>query len=100
MGCVYRVRDLELDEIVALKTLHRMTTGSIAALRQEVKLARRVTHPNVARVFDIGEDGGARFLTIEYVDGTSLAPRLAEGSEAPAEALRIGRAVVEALRAI
>jgi eukaryotic-like serine/threonine-protein kinase len=75
MGAVYRVRDTELDEIVALKVLNRELAASpelIERFRREVKLARRVTHPNVARTFDIGEHHGTRFLTMEYVDGESL----------------------------
>src|SRR4051812_49222244 len=51
MGSVYRARDLELDELVALKMLNRELVASVSMLerfRQEVKLARRVTHPNVA----------------------------------------------------
>jgi eukaryotic-like serine/threonine-protein kinase len=76
MGTVYRVRDLELDEVVALKVLRGAIVGSPETLdrfRREVKLARRVTHPNVARTFDIGEHQGEKFLTMELVDGESLA---------------------------
>ncbi len=60
MGNVYRARDRELDEPVALKVLRPEIAANAAALerfRREVKLARRVTHPNVARVFDIGARG-------------------------------------------
>ncbi len=79
MGAVYKVRDLELDEMVALKMLRRELADSPSALerfRREVKLARRVTHPNVARTFDLGEEGGERFLTMELVQGESLAALL------------------------
>lgn len=75
MGAVYRVRDLELDEVVALKILHGDLVGShemLARFRREVKLARRVTHRNVARTFDIGEHEGERFLTMELIEGESL----------------------------
>ncbi len=51
--------------------------------RREVRLARRVTHPNVARIFDIGEHGGDRFLTMEFVDGESLAALLARERALP-----------------
>jgi len=80
MGAVYRARDKELDEIVALKMLRRELTNDEAVLdrfRSEVKLARRVTHKNVARTFDIGEHDGDKFLTMEFVDGQSLAALLA-----------------------
>jgi eukaryotic-like serine/threonine-protein kinase len=75
MGSVYRARDVTLDELVALKVLKKelaAVPGMVARFRQEVKLARRVTHRNVARTFDIGEDGGDTFLTMELVDGEPL----------------------------
>jgi serine/threonine-protein kinase len=75
MGTVYRARDQELDEVVALKMLQRGRVDEpkmLARFKQEVKLARRVTHKNVARTFDIGEHEGDRFLTMEYIDGEPL----------------------------
>src|SRR5207249_9878164 len=75
MGSVYRARDTELDEVIALKVLRRELVdapGMLDRFRREVKLARRVTHRNVARTFDIGEHEADRFLTMEYVDGVSL----------------------------
>lgn len=88
MGSVYRVRDLELDETVALKRLRRelvTAPGAVARLRQEVKLARRVTHPNVVRTFDLGEHGDERFLTMEWIDGHSLSQALACRGAFPAD---------------
>ncbi len=77
MGSVYRARDIELDEIVALKVLAEGTDASfLDRFRQEVKLARRVTHRNVARTYDIGEHGTMRFLTMELVEGEALAKLL------------------------
>lgn len=76
MGNVYKARDRELDEVVALKMLRAEAFsggGALDAFRSEVKLARRVTHRNVARVFDIGEHRGEPFLTMEWIDGESLA---------------------------
>jgi serine/threonine-protein kinase len=75
MGSVYRARDRELDEVVALKMLRRDLVelpGMLDRFRREAKLARKVTHTNVARTFDIGEHEGAKFLTMEYVEGESL----------------------------
>jgi eukaryotic-like serine/threonine-protein kinase len=86
MGSVYRARDVELDEIVALKVLRRELVdhpGMLDRFRREVKLARRVTHRNVARTFDIGEHGSERFLTMEYVEGESLAALLAREGALP-----------------
>lgn len=83
-GTVYRARDVELDEIVALKVLRKELLGSGSILenfRSEVKLARRVTHRNVARMFDIGEQDGERFLTMEFVEGELLTNKINSGPE-------------------
>jgi len=81
MGSVYRAHDRVLDEVVALKMLRPDMVdapGALARFHQEVKLARRVTHPNVARMFDIGEaDDGRKYLTMELVEGESLGALLA-----------------------
>ena len=91
MGSVYRARDTELDEIIALKVLRRELVdapGMLERFRREVKLARRVTHKNVARTFDIGEHAGERFLTMEFIEGESLGRLLErEGT------LSIGRSI-------
>ncbi len=79
MGAVYRARDTLLDETVALKLLRRELASDEAALarfRSEVRLARKVTHVNVARTFDLGEVGAELFLTMELVGGESLGARL------------------------
>jgi serine/threonine-protein kinase len=86
MGNVYKARDLELDELVALKVLRPELVGAPGVLdrfRREVKLARRVTHPNVARVFDIGDHRGEKFLTMELIDGESLGAILARERRLP-----------------
>jgi serine/threonine-protein kinase len=101
MGSVYRVRDLELEEVVALKFLRRdlnLTSQLLDSFRREVKLARRVTHTNVARVFDIGEHEGEKFLTMELVDGDPLAVTLARGGALPIKrALEIAVGVCQGL---
>jgi eukaryotic-like serine/threonine-protein kinase len=101
MGSVYRVRDLELEEVVALKVLRRdlnLTPELLDGFRREVKLARRVTHRNVARVFDIGEHEGERFLTMELVDGEPLSTVLARSGSLPvARALAITFGVCDGL---
>ena len=86
MGTVYRARDRELDEIVALKLLRKelaSSAGMIERFRREVKLARRVTHRNVARTFDIGEHEGDRFLTMELIEGEMLGTHLARRGRVP-----------------
>jgi TolB-like protein len=103
MGAVYKVRDLDLDEIVALKMLKRelaLAPGVAERFRREVKLARRVTHPNVARTFDLGEHAGERFLTMELVQGESLATRIArEGPLSVADTVEIVSAICAGLDA-
>lgn len=103
MGTVYRARDTELDEVVALKVLKKelaAAPGMLERFRHEVKLARRVTHRNVARTFDIGEHGGDRFLTMEYVEGEMLGARLARTSRLSAsDAIRFAVDVCRGLEA-
>jgi serine/threonine protein kinase len=103
MGTVYRVRDLGLGEVVALKVLSVWPEPpplAVLRFREEVRLARRVTHPYVARVYDIGEHDGRIFLTMEFVDGDTLRSVLrAERRLAPARAAGIARALCEGLHA-
>ena len=75
MGQVYRAQDLEVGQPVALKflTAFRADQRARARLRTEVRLARQISHPNVCRVYDIGEAGGELYLSMEYVDGEDLA---------------------------
>ena len=79
MGEVYRAEDLKLRNVVALKFLPTSLQNDAAALigfHAEVRNARQVSHPNVCRVYDIGEVNGLHFLTMEYVDGEDLASLL------------------------
>jgi serine/threonine-protein kinase len=103
MGCVYRAHDSKLDEIVALKMLSREladTPGMLARFTQEVKLARKVTHKNVARTYDLGEDNGVHFLTMELIDGEPLSAKIARGGRLPlSESIDIACAVSEGLAA-
>jgi len=75
MGQVFRVKDTHLDEVVALKTL-RYGSGVSERERtrflREIKLTRKITHPNVIRVFDLGQFRDLTFLTMEYLPGQTL----------------------------
>ena len=75
MGEVYRADDLTLGQPVALKFLpeHSHRPSQLERFRNEVRIARRVSHPNVCRVYDVGEVDGQIFLSMEYVDGEDLA---------------------------
>lgn len=75
MGEVYRADDLKLGHTVALKFLPRELSSDPKMLEyfhSEVRLTRQISHPNVCRVYDIGEAGGQHFLSMEYIDGEDL----------------------------
>ena len=80
MGAVYQAQDSKLKERVALKTISSALTGDPAEMadrfRMEVQAARKVTHPNVIRIHDIGEDGPILFLSMEYIEGETLFARI------------------------
>jgi len=79
MGEVYRAEDLKLGNVVALKFLPaslQKDATALAGFHAEVRNARQVSHPNVCRVYDIGEVNGQHFLTMEYIDGEDLASLL------------------------
>jgi serine/threonine protein kinase len=82
MGEVFRVKDVELDEVVALKML-RVKSGmsEIARARflREIKVARKISHENVIRVYDLGSYKDITFLTMEYIDGPTLSDWVKEG---------------------
>src|SRR3954470_24570046 len=80
MGRVYEVKDTELGERVALKVLRGgLSEEATERFRREVRLTRRIQHRNVARMFDIGEHNGDKFLTMELVDGAPLTRELGSG---------------------
>ena len=75
MGTVFKTYDKQLDEIVALKVLSERFSEDEDAqerFRLEVKSARRLSHPNVVRIHDLGEEGGRKYISMEYVDGGDL----------------------------
>ena len=103
MGEVYRADDLKLGQAVALKFLPRALAGDPMRRERflaEVRIARRVAHPNVCRVYDIAEVGGRQFLSMEYVDGEDLASLLKRIGRLPADkAIDIARQISAGLAA-
>ena len=88
MGAVYRAHDRELDRDVALKVIRPALARNALVLsrfKQELILARQVTHRNVIRIFDLGSDRGTRFLTMEYIEGEDLSATLARRGKLPAQ---------------
>lgn len=103
MGLVYRAEDRRLDLEVALKVLTPERAGNREALERferELVLARQVSHPNVVRIHDIGQDGDLHFLTMDYVSGRSLSSVLQEEGALPVDrAVAIAADLAEGLAA-
>ncbi|HUO25077.1 MAG TPA: serine/threonine-protein kinase [Candidatus Aquilonibacter sp.] len=103
MGEVYRADDLTLGQAVALKFLPDEAARDETLLerfRNEVRIARRVSHPNVCRVYDVGEVDGHTFFTMEYIDGEDLASLLRRIGRLPQDkALDIARQLCAGLSA-
>ena len=103
MGEVYRADDLKLGEAVALKFLPERVERDVSLrerLLGEARLARQVAHPNVCRVYDIGEVNGRLFLSMEYVDGEDLATLLRRIGRLPQDkAVQLAREMCNGLQA-
>ena len=103
MGAVYKARDTELDRVVALKLIRPELARNPEILRrfkQELILARQVTHKNVIRIFDLGQSDGIKFITMDFVEGRDLRQLLLERGKFPAEqAARIMLQICRALEA-
>ena len=100
MGEVYRADDLRLGRPVALKFLSpslKSDPESRARLLNEARAASMLRSPNIAVTYDIGESDGADFIAMEYVDGESLAARLARGPLPIREAVQAGIQIADAL---
>ena len=102
MGVVYRAFDRELQEPVAIKTLkpEAMAGGStsLERFKQEIRLARKIAHRNVVRTYDLGEQDGMYYLTMEYVEGTSLKQLIVSRGKLPVSVtLTVGKQLCRAL---
>lgn len=103
MGAVYKARDTAVDRLIALKLIRPELAGNPAILqrfKQELVLARQVTHRNVIRIYDLGEADGLTFITMEYVEGQDLRSLLrAQGKFPMAEAVAITEQIIAGLQA-
>ncbi len=103
MGEVYRADDLKLGQAVSLKFLPpalASRAGFVERFHAEVRNARQVSHPNVCRVYDIGEIDGQQFISMEYVDGEDLATLLRRIGRLPrGKADEVGRQLCAGLAA-
>lgn len=102
MGVVFRAKDRQLDEMVALKTLTGdemlRSTEELERFKREIRIARRITHRNVLRTYDFGESDGISFISMEYVRGRTLADLL-QTPQSPRVALSIVRQICRGLDA-
>src|ERR1700739_376029 len=89
MGTVYKALDREVDHLVALKLIRtEMANNSVILTRfkQELLIARQVTHRNVIRIYDLSEFDGVKFITMEFVEGCDLRKLLLDQGKLSAEA--------------
>ncbi len=103
MGVDYKARDLELDDLVAIKMLRgaaMMDAEQLDRLKSELKLARKITHPNVLRTFDFGDHEGRPYISMEYVRGMTLRYLIKQAGRIPFSAgLRIAKQLCAGLGA-
>jgi formylglycine-generating enzyme required for sulfatase activity len=99
MGRVYLARDQVLGRLVALKIVRADRLGADGAERflEEARLTARFAHPHIVTIFEVGRFRGVPFLALEYLDGESLHTRLRREQPSTDEALRIVRAVADAV---
>ena len=93
MGAVYKARDMEVERVVGLKVIRPDLAGNpaiLARFKQELVLARQVTHKNIVRIYDLNEADGVKFITMEFIEGEDLRTiLLRSGKLAPEEAVNI-----------
>jgi serine/threonine protein kinase/tetratricopeptide (TPR) repeat protein len=103
MGAVYKARDMEVERVVGLKVIRPDLAGDpaiLARFKQELVLARQVTHKNIIRIYDLNEASGVKFITMEFIEGEDLRSiLLREGKLLPREAADIIAQVCAGLQA-
>jgi len=101
MGRVYKVQDTKIGEKIALKLIRPeagLDNKSLERFSNEIKLARKIRHKNVCQMFDLGEDQGTRYITMEYVHGEDLKQLIRKvGRLSPGQAIGIARQVCDGL---
>jgi len=101
MGIVYRARDRETDEVVAIKVLRTevaQDSGMMERFKNELRLARKITHKNVCRIYDFYRTGASAYITMELIEGESLRQMLNHGGAMPVErGIHLARQICAAL---
>ena len=101
MGEVYRARDTRLDRIVAIKVLPAHLTASSASrarFEREARAISALSHPNICALYDVGREGDTEYLVMEYLEGQTLADKLARGPLPRSQFLKLGAQIAEALQ--
>src|SRR5258708_23984045 len=101
MGEVYRARDTRLDRTVAIKVLLSSVTANQdlrARFEREARAISALSHPNIGTLYDLGRENDIEYLVMEYLDGETLADRIARGPLPLSQVLRYGVQIAEALQ--
>ncbi len=102
MGIVYRARDRETDEVVAIKVLRpeiAQDSSMMGRFKNELRLARKITHKNVCRIYDFHRTESSAYITMELIEGESLRQMLNVGGAMPLErGIDLARQICAALR--
>jgi len=100
MGEVYKARDTRLERTVAIKVLPQALSSSPEVrqrFEREAKTISILSHPHICAVYDVGNQDGVEYLVMEYLEGQTLAERLAKGPLAPEQAIWFGFEMTDAL---
>src|SRR3989454_4121377 len=100
MGEVYKARDTRLERTVAIKVLPEHLSSSPEVrqrFEREAKTISQLSHPHICALYDVGNQDGVEYLVMEYLEGETLAARLAKGALPLEQTLRFGMEVADAL---
>jgi Tol biopolymer transport system component len=100
MGEVYRARDTRLERTVAVKVLPERLSSSAEGrqrFEREAKTISQLSHPHICALYDVGREGEAEYLVMEYLEGETLSERLAKGPLPLEQTLRYGQEIADAL---
>jgi eukaryotic-like serine/threonine-protein kinase len=102
MGVVYKAEDLKLGRFVALKFLPEALTRdprAIERLKREARASSALSHPNICTIYEVGEQDGRHYITMEFLDGETLQSRIGSRPLKPDEVLALGIEITDALEA-